>query len=89
MIDLCMMLRVIDALPWPENKKPVLTFRWCPLTGARVLLHETIARGWGDVSSVSGCTPERVLAIALEHWIMEKGLNNDPRFFDALRRLQN
>lgn len=89
MIDKVQMRKLLDTLPWPKGTKPVLVTGHCEAHGFVVNLHDTIDRGWTDIAKISGPTPERCLALALTQYIEKKGINNDPRFFDAIRRLSN
>lgn len=89
MLDRCEMLRVLNALPWPPDKKPALAAGPTPAGNYVVNLHEPMNRGYADIAKIEGPTPERCLAFAIERWITVKGLNNDPRFYDAIRRLTN
>lgn len=89
MLDKCMMKRVVDALPWPEGKKPVLGAGQCDAHGFVVNLHEPIDRGWTDIAKITGPTPERCLAFALEKWIELKGLTGTPGFVGITRGLTN
>lgn len=83
------MKRILDGLPWPERTKPSLAFGASAETGYVVLLHEPLCRGHADVARIAGPTPEGSFRLALEAWIIEKKLNDQPIFFDALRRLVN
>lgn len=89
MMDRADMVKVIDSLPWPEATKPLIELSAAECGGCIVELKEPRTRGWKVRARVHGPTPEGVFGMALERWLTEKGINNQPIFFDAIRRLKN
>jgi hypothetical protein len=89
MIELCEARRFVRELPWPEDAPRPVVRMWGTPQGCVVLLHENVSRGWSDVARIHGPTMEGALRFALERWLQEKGLNNQPALYAALKRLSN
>jgi hypothetical protein len=89
MIDLDSARRYVARMSWPEGaKRPYLRMREVP-EGYDVLLHEQLKDGWTDIARVVAFSPERALMMALEDWIDKKGLHNQPKLFQEIKRLTN
>lgn len=90
MIELEVARKFVDALPWPEGaSKPFVRIWRQPDGDWCCLLHEKVKEGWRDVATVGGPTPEGALRYALEMWLSEKGMNDQPAMYYEIRKLVN
>ena len=83
-----MLLKFVAELPWPEGTRPNVKIG-PHADGVEIILHTPITRPTLLTAAFAGPAHEGCLQRALEQWMQKHNINNDPRFYAAIKRLAN